>query len=124
MTKWFEPKKGIPEGHYTFTLNKEPDLEVIKGGNRRMVLFVIGMPGEHKHTESFVPWDPRYEDLCKALNVEHGRDIQMEGASFQADIVYEPSKTDPEKSYARMRNIIGAGEFATKTDDEDGDIPF
>ncbi len=23
--KWPEPKKGIPEGHYTFTLNREPD---------------------------------------------------------------------------------------------------
>ena len=122
--KWPEPKKGIPEGHYTFTLNKEPELEAIKGGNRRIILYVVGMPGEHKHMESFVPWDPRYEELCRALGVEHGRDIQMEGVSFQADIVYEPSKTEPDKAYARLKNIIGAGEFCPKAGDDEGDIPF
>jgi len=124
MTNWPEPKKGIPEGHYIFTLNEEPKLEAIKGGNRRLVLYVIGSPGEHKHMESFVPWDPRYEDLCAALNVEHGRDISMEGASFEADILYEPAKDDPTKSYPRLKNIQPTGEFAPKTGEDEGDIPF
>jgi hypothetical protein len=125
--KWPEPKKGIPEGHYTFTLNQEPDLQVVKGNKgefRRLVLYVTSMPGEHKHKESFVPWDPRYDDLCKALAVEHGKDIQMEGASFQADIEYEADKADPEKSWPRLKNIIRAGEFCPKEGDGDGDIPF
>jgi len=127
--RWPEPKKGIPEGHYTFTLNKEPKLEVVNtksGESRRLVLYVIGSPGEHQHMESFVPWDPRYDDLCLALNVEHGRDIQMEGASFDADIVYEPAKDDPSKTYARLKNIVKSGEFlgGEEPKGDDGDIPF
>jgi hypothetical protein len=125
--KWPEPKKGIPEGHYVFTLNKEPDLEKVKtktGESRRIVLYAVGSPGEHQIRDSFVPWDPRYESLCKALDVEHGRDIQMEGASFEADVVYEADKADPEKSWPRLKNIIRAGAFCPKTGDEDGDIPF
>jgi len=125
--KWPEPKKGIPEGHYTFTLNKEPELKVIRmknGEGRSLLLYVVGMPGDHKHSESFVPWDPRYEDLCTALNVEHGKDIQMEGTSFEADVIYEPDKADPDKSWPRMKNITRAGEFVPKAGTEDGDIPF
>jgi hypothetical protein len=125
--KWPEPKKGIPEGHYTFTLNQEPDLKVVKtakGEFRRLDLYVTSTPGEYKHREGFVPWDPRYEALCAALNVEHGKDIQMEGASFEADIEYEADKVDPEKSWPRLKNITRAGEFAPKVGDGDGDIPF
>ena len=125
MTQWPEPRKGIPEGHYTFTLNQEPELQKIGSGeSRRLVLYAIADPGGHKYRESFVPWDPRYEELCDALGVEHGRDIRMEGASFDADVVYEPSKDDPSKSYARLKNITKAGEFAAGEKDPDGDIPF
>jgi hypothetical protein len=127
MTNWPKPNKGMPEGHYTFTLNQEPDLEKVTtkaGESRRLILYVTSSPGEYKHKESFVPWDPRYEDLCKALGVEHGRDIRMEGASFQADVIYEPSKADPDKSYARLKNIVPADEFVPAEGDKDGDIPF
>jgi hypothetical protein len=127
MTTWPPPKTGIPEGHYTFTLNKEPELKVIRmknGEGRSLLVYVVGMPGDHKHSESFVPWDPRYENLCAALGVEHGKDIQMEGSSFEADIAYEPDKADPDKSWPRMKNIIRAGEFCPKEGDGDGDIPF
>jgi hypothetical protein len=127
MTTWPKPNQGIPEGHYTFTLNQEPDLEKFmtqSGESRRLILYVVSTPGDHKHKESFVPWDPRYDDLCRVLGVEHGKDIRMEGASFQADVVYEPGKKDPEKSYARLKNIVPAGEFCPKTGDGDGDIPF
>jgi hypothetical protein len=127
MTTWPPPKTGIPEGHYTFTLNQEPDLKIVKtakGEFRRLDLYVTSSPGEHKHREGFVPWDPRYEALCEVLNVEHGKDIRMEGASFEADIEYEADKADPEKSWPRLKNIIRSGEFCPKTGDGDGDIPF
>ena len=128
MTTWPEPKTGIPEGSYTFTLNREPELQKFqtsKGESRRLVLFVVGNPGEHSHKESFVPWDPRYDDLCRALNVQHGRDITMEGAEFDAEIIYEDDKSDPSKSWPRLRNIRPVTEGVPKgrTAEED-DIPF
>ena len=124
--KWPEPKKIIPPGHYTFTLNKEPELKTNDKGTRRLILYVVGDPGNHQHMESFVPWVPEYEDLCRALNVEHGRDIQMEGASFEADIIHEANPKEPSKSYARLKNIMKTGEFmgGEGPPDEEDDIPF
>lgn len=121
--KWPEPKKGIPEGHYAFTLLEEPELFKSESGKLRLQLQLEATPGGHKHKESFFPWEERYEDLCKALGVEHGRDIRMTGASFQGDVAYEPDRRDPTKQYARIKNIIPAGEFAAEGD-EGGDIPF
>ena len=122
--KWPEPKKGTPEGHYTFTLNPEPELFKSERGSLRIAFSFTAMPGNISHKESFFPWEDRYEDLCKVLSVEHGKDIRMDGASFDGDIIYEPSKQDPTKSYARIKNIRPAGEFCPKTGDGDGDIPF
>jgi len=124
--KWPKPG-GIPEGHYLFTLDKEPELRVIKtknGESRAIDIHAISDPGEHAIKDSFVPWDIRYKNLCDALRVEHGADIQMEGASFQADVVYEPDRDDPSKSWPRLKNIVAAGEFCPTGGDKDGDIPF
>jgi hypothetical protein len=122
--RWPEPKKGIPEGHYTFTLVEEPELHKNERGSLRLAFVFTAMPGNIQHKESFFPWEDRYEDLCKVLGVEHGKDIRMEGASFDGDVVYEPAQNDPKKVYARIRNIRPAGEFVPKTGTEDGDIPF
>lgn len=122
--KWPEPKKGIPEGLYTFTLSTEPELHKSESGKLRLQMTLVAMPGNHSHKESFFPWEERYEDLCKVLGVEHGKDIRMEGASFNGEIFYEPSRNDPSKVYARIRNIRSAEEFVPKSGDEDGDIPF
>ena len=127
--RWPEPEnKRIPEGHYQFRLNREPELVPItitdKDGNkresRRLKLYYrgVGPQGEFGGVDSFVPWEERYSDLCKALGVDHGRDIQMEGAVFEADIVHEMDKDDPTKEYARIRNIIVPAEG------EGVDIPF
>jgi hypothetical protein len=124
--KWPKPG-GIPEGHYCFTLDKEPELRKIKtknGESRAIDIHAVSDPGEFTIKDSFVPWDIRYKDLCDALHVEHGADIRVEGASFEADVVYEPDRDDPSKSWPRLKNIRPAGEFAPKTGDEDGDIPF
>lgn len=122
--KWPEPKKGIPEGHYTFTLTDEPELFRSERGSLRIALSLVAMPGDVKHKESFFPWEERYEDLCRVLGVEHGKDIRMEGASFDGDIFYEPAKNDPSKSYARIKNIKPAGQFVPKAGEGEGDIPF
>ena len=128
MTQWPKPegRKLAPEGRYEFRLNKEPDLKAFtykdKQGNdkegRRLVLYAvaIGDAGEFPVIDSFLPWEPRYEDLCKALHVEHGRDIDVADSIFKAEIKHEKDKADPDKTYARIVNIVVA--------EEADDIPF
>jgi len=133
--KWPEPeRKRIPEGHYQFRLNREPELVPItitdKDGNkresRRLKLYArgIGEPGEFNVIDSFVPWEDRYADLCAALGVEHGKDIQMEGAVFEADIKHEVNKDDPTKVYSRIINIVVSNDVPRVTDDDGVDVPF
>jgi len=132
--RWPEPEnKKIPEGHYQFRLNREPELVPItitdKDGNkresRRLKIYArgIGTEGEFGVVDSFVPWEDRYGDLCAALGVDHGRDIQMEGAIFEADIKYQTAGNDPTKSYPRIVNIVVANDPTPASGDGD-DIPF
>ena len=124
--KWPEPEGFvlIPEGHYEFRLNREPELEKFsyqKDGQpkdgRRIVIYAIGLndQGEFSIKEKIAAFDPRYRELCDALKVEHGKDISMAGTVFQADVKHEVDKTNPNKHYARLYN------FTAKNGD---DIPF
>ncbi len=127
MTYFPEPEgfKLIPEGHYEFRINREPVLEKYhytdKDGadkeGRRMVVFAVGLndQGEFMIRDVMAVFEPRYRELCEALKVEHGRDIAITGAVFEADVKHEPSKKDPTKIFPRLVNITG----------KDGDdIPF
>lgn len=134
--KWPEPegKKRIPGGHYSFRLNKEPELQMFpytdKDGNpkegRKILLFAVGLnvAGEYFHAEAIPVWDERYADLCAALGVDHGRDIQMTGSIFEAQIVYAPDKKDPTKSWPRLMNITASNDVPLGQDPEGDDIPF
>lgn len=138
MTFWPEPEKTkIPEGHYQFRLNKEPELRAFtykdRNGNqkegRKLVVFAIGIgdQGEFSVVDAFMPWEDRYKELCKALGVEHGKDITIAGAIFEADIKHAPDKLDPLKSWPRIVNITPAGQpkgDTTETPEEGDDIPF
>ena len=135
MTNFPAPEKSkIPEGHYSFRVNREPDLMVIevKGqdGNpkksRKIVLYVIGInpTGEYLHSEGFVPWDERYADLLAALGVEHGRDIDITGTIFEADIEHVQDKKDAAKFWPRLKNLLPQGKAPVTDADIDGDIPF
>ena len=128
MTQWPEPegRRLPPEGSYSFRLNREPDLKKAtdrKGREyRRLVLYAIalGEDGEFPVVDSFLPWEDRYGDLCKALGVEHGRDIAMEGSTFKADIRHEADREDPNKLYPRIDKIV----VPEDGDGPDDDIPF
>lgn len=132
MTQWPKPESRIPEGHYQFRVNREPELRKFpykdKHGNekegRRLIFYAIGLgeEGEFSIVDSFLPWEDRYRDLCKVLNVEHGREIEVSGATFEADIKYEISKKNPSESYPRIANIIIPTE--EKPAEEGDDIPF
>jgi hypothetical protein len=132
---WPEPeaKKLPPEGAYSFRLNREPELRAFtytdKQGTeregRKLVLYAValGPAGEYRVVDAFLPWEPRYVDLCTALGVEHGRDISVSGAVFDADIIHQPDKRDPTKVYARIVNIRSR-EDAPSSNLPDEDIPF
>jgi len=136
MAQWPEPEnQRIPEGHYQFRLNREPEIIVIsisdgKGGKRpskRLKLYArgTGAKGEFGVIDSFVPWEERYSDLCKAIGVEHGKDIVMAGAVFEADIIHEPDPNNPSKVYARIQNIVVPEDNRTPEDKAAGDdVPF
>lgn len=134
MAMWPEPEnRKAPEGHYEFRLNREPEILKFtyhdKNGNekesRKVKLYAVaaGPAGTFPVIDQFLPWEGRYSDLYKALGVEHSKDIEMEGSTFEADIKHEPDRKDPSKSYVRIVNIKvpddkpGAGEGGD-------DIPF
>lgn len=129
MTNFPEPEgyRLIPEGHYEFRINKEPELQKFtytdKDGNqkdgRRMKVFAIGLndQGEFPISDMIAVFEPRYRELCEALGVEHGKDISVTGAVFMADVKHEASKKDPSKIFPRLFNI-------TAKNDIDGDCPF
>jgi len=129
-------KQRIPEGHYSFRVNREPELKAIevkdkngeKRPSRKVVLYVIGInpTGEYRHSESFVPWDERYADLLDALGVEHSSDADVDVVDtiFEADIEYVPDRTNATKTWPRLKNILPNGQSAVADKDIEGDIPF
>jgi hypothetical protein len=132
----YEGKRKIPVGHYQFRLNKEPDLiafdytdpnngEKKKGHKIKLYAVGISPAGEFSVIDQIPVWDLRYSDLLKALQIEHGRDIQVEGAIFEADIVHEADKQDPTKSYPRIVKIVPASDIPQGKDVGGGDdVPF
>lgn len=129
MTYFPEPEgfKLIPEGHYQFRIHKEPELKKFtytKDGDekesRKIVIEAMGAnaDGDFYIKDHIAVFEPRYKDLCEALGVEHGKDIAVSGAIFEADIKHEPDKRNPQKAYPRLQNIKAKGAA------EDDDIPF
>jgi len=137
MSTWpeYEGKKKIPEGHYQFRINKEPELQAFdykdpqtgepKKG-RRIRLYAIGInsEGEFPMSDQITVWDERYEDLKNALGVEHGQEIRVTGSYFEADIVHEMDKKDPTKSWPRLTNIRPNGDIPEARKPSGDDIPF
>lgn len=130
MAVWPEPEsRMIPEGHYTFRLSEEPDFETWdytdkKTGKprvgRKIIVQLVGKNdgGEFEMRADIPVWDTRYADLCAALGVDHGQDISMAGAEFEADVYHEPDGRDPSKSWPRLKGIKAAGAA------DGNDIPF
>jgi hypothetical protein len=134
--RWPEPegKQRIPEGHYMFRLSQEPELlsftytdkQGTEKSGRKIKLYAIGFDdtGDYPVIDVIVAWEARYAELCEALGVEHGRDIQMAGATFDGDIKYEQDRKDPAKSWPRIINIKSHDGVPQGKVSDDGDIPF
>ena len=126
----------IPEGHFVFRLREEPETETFtftdkKGKERegtKVTFFFVGTndAGEFDVRESLFVWDKRYADLCLALGVDHGKDSQIPGPSFEADIIHEPDKRDLTKVWPRLIKItprpVEGADFPEGASDDD--VPF
>jgi len=121
----------IPEGHYQFRLNREPELKKFtftdaKTGEsregRKVVIYATGLnsEGEYRISDALLPWEQRYADFLKALGIEHSKDINVQGATFEADVIHEADRKDPLKSWPRLQNIKGREDVPDGGDD----IPF
>jgi len=132
--KWPESEnKRIPEGFYRFRINREPEFRKFpysdKQGNKKegtkIVLYIKGLndKGEFSHVEGIPVWDPRYEELCQALGVEHGKDIEVSGMTFDGYIKHEADKNDPSKIYPRLYGIQ-ANDAPIASANTDDDVPF
>jgi len=110
-----------PEGHYQFQINKEPEQRKHQGekGEFKSITFFFKLEDNKGNLytlrDSMVPWEPRYTDLARALGapIEDGRprmskiaDADFVGKTFEADVVYEADKKDPNKSWPRVANIV------------------
>ncbi|TES92932.1 MAG: hypothetical protein E3J87_03460 [Candidatus Cloacimonadota bacterium] len=132
----YEPQQ-VPEGHYRFKVMAEPEKtkRTSSGGNDFVsIKFSFKLMDElgniRYHKESLVPWNPCYRDLLLAFgakpdkkgNVHLGDEVSVVGKEFDAEIIHEPDKDDPKKSWSRIANI--------KLDDdvpppkEDDEVPF
>jgi hypothetical protein len=136
MSEWPSPQAGIPpEGSYAFRVTKEPDIKEFdytkKDGSehigKRLVLYVEASneTGTFNVVDSFIPWEPRYADLCAALNVEHGKDIHVSGRTFLGEIIHEADKKDAKKIYPRIIKIkAGDEDTPFSGEDDESEIPF
>jgi hypothetical protein len=134
MPTWPKPEnEKIPEGHYQFQLNREPEFKkftYVKDGadkeGTKIIVYAVGLgeKGQFSARDAIATWDQRYADLCAALHVEHGRDIRMAGAVFEADVIHEMDRKDPTKSWPRLINIAATGDAPRSGEGDGDDIPF
>ena len=113
--------RKIPEGAYTFTVSEAPTKKRHNSGMENEFATVVflfrvddNVGNTYKHRESLIPWNPVYQDILVALGGElddkgnaHLGDSEeaLVGRSFGAEIVHEPDKDNPEKTWARIANI-------------------
>ena len=129
MTNFPAPQTKIPEGHYQFRLNREPELneKVGKNGKRfsTVTIFAIGLndEGEFYIIDNFLPWEDRYVDLLAALGVEHSSEVDVVESIFEADVVHVPDQNDPTKTWPKLTDIVPANADPKETTGDD-DLPF
>ena len=133
----FEPQQ-VPEGHYKFKVMAEPERrkKTSANGNEFVtVLFSFKLMDEFEntryHKESFVPWDNRYRDLLLSFGAKADKDGKVHlgdeaavvGKIFEAQIIHEPDKQDPTKTWSRIAHIKTNDDVPEPTQSED-EVPF
>jgi len=136
----YEPQQ-VPEGHYRFKVMAEPEKtkRTSSGGNDFVsIKFSFKLMDElgniRYHKESLVPWNPCYRDLLLAFgakpdkkgNVHLGDSAEIIGLEFDAEIIHEPDKDDPKKSWSRIANIKldDQQDVPPPEEEPDSEVPF
>ena len=133
----FEPQQ-VPEGHYRFKVVAEPEKRKktsANGNEFTTVLFSFKLIDEFENTrylkESFVPWDNRYRDLLLAFGAKADKDgkvhlddeLTVIGKIFEAQVIHEPDKQDPTKSWSRIAHIK-TNDDVPPPETENDEVPF
>jgi len=109
----------LPEGNYHFIISGEPQVDRKRRDDGKVtttIKFSFRVEvrnGFRQHRESIGAWEDRYRDLLFAIGAtkdENGdphlsKTADVTGKSFNADIIHEADKQDPNKSWARIANI-------------------
>ena len=134
----YEPQQ-VPEGHYRFKVMAEPEKtkRTSKDGNDFIsIKFSFKLMDEDGNVrylkESLVPWNPCYRDLLLAFgakpdkkgNVHLGDEAKVVGKEFDAEIIHEPDKDDPNKSWSRIANIKLDDDVPPPEEEPDSEVPF
>ena len=134
----YEPQQ-VPEGHYRFKVMAEPEKtkRTSSGGNDFVsIKFSFKLMDElgniRYHKESLVPWNPCYRDLLLAFgakpdkkgNVHLGDEAKVVGKEFDAEIIHEPDKNNPQKSWSRIANIKLDDDVPPPEEEPDEPVPF
>lgn len=134
----------IPEGHYKFQIMADPEKRSHVGQSGKKFIsikFQLKATDEFgasfSLSESFLAFEDKYADLLLALGAEEkdgrlsGSTIEPIGMFFVGEVIHEPDKNDPSKTWTRIVNIE-AIPGAIKEDEssdqgkslEDDDVPF
>ncbi len=134
----YKPQQ-VPEGPYRFKVMAEPEKTKRKssGGNDFVsIKFSFKLMDELGNIrylkESLVPWNPCYRDLLLAFgakpdkkgNVHLGDEANIVGKEFDAEIIHEPDKDDPNKSWSRIANIKLDDDVPPPEEEPDLEVPF
>ena len=136
----YEPQQ-VPEGHYRFKVMAEPERMKRTGSGGKdfiSIKFSFKLMDElgniRYHKESLVPWIPGYRDLLLAFgakpdekgNVHLSDEANVVGKEFDAEIIHEPDKNDPQKTWSRIANIKLDDDIPPPEEDpnKDEEAPF
>lgn len=133
-----EPKFNlVDEGHYSFRVTQEP--EVQKTGNKKWLIVRFDITDVNGDTRSysdvFFPNADKYHKLLFAAGAEpdekgipHLSEMdtkELVGVEFEGDIEHVPDRKDPDKIRDTITNIMLRGEKTSRTEEaEEDEVPF
>jgi hypothetical protein len=108
----------VPEGPYRFKVTEEPEVRKTNE-NKWLIIKMIIMDSSgnsRKYSDVFFPGEEKYRSLLLVAGakpdvkgIPHLKDMdtaELVDVEFNAEIVHEPDRKDPEKIRDIIRNII------------------
>lgn len=114
--------KLVPEGKYRFSIVDDPIKKEGRKGGEYFIFrleIIFENDSRRKFNHIIAPWEDRYADLLKMLGErqdEKGaiepRDIELIGVEFEADMVHEADRDDPQTVWEKLINFKPVGAVA------------